>query len=142
MKINFPKDHNYLTCYWIVELNTRLNCARDFKRAIAITVMVVATPMAMEISEDSRKMQELIPVYEFSHVKYWDENQNPRCSDKSRLCWRFTNGGKYQFGDTCHFNHIRTERESVSLSVINVTGNGQMQQQKEMPWRTKQVDVD
>lgn len=80
---------------------------------------------------------ELIGVDEGSRVKYWDEDQNPRCSEKTKLCWKFMNGEKCQFGDRCQFNHIRTERKSVSISVVNVAGNGQMQQHKPTPWKTR-----
>ncbi|KAL4583971.1 hypothetical protein LXL04_008559 [Taraxacum kok-saghyz] len=78
-----------------------------------------------------------IALDEASRVKYMDENQNPRCSDKSRLCWRFMNGEKCQFGDKCHFYHIKTERKSDVISVLDVAGSGGMQQHKQTPWRTK-----
>ncbi|XP_023760445.1 zinc finger CCCH domain-containing protein 39 [Lactuca sativa] len=83
------------------------------------------------------KWQELTALDGASRIKYLDENQNPKCSDRSRLCWRVMNGDKCQFGDKCHFNHIKTERESAVISVLNVAGRSEMQQQKKTPWRTK-----
>lgn len=74
------------------------------------------------------KRQELIAV---------DENQNPRCNDKSKSCRRFMNAEKCQFGDRYSFNHIKTERTSVAISILNVDGNGEMQQRKQIPWRTR-----
>ncbi|KAK9054674.1 hypothetical protein SSX86_025753 [Deinandra increscens subsp. villosa] len=66
-----------------------------------------------------------------------EESKNPRCSQKTKLCWRFVNGEKCQFGDKCHFIHAKSVRTSAAISILNVDENGEMQQRKQLPWRTK-----
>ncbi|KAI3671537.1 hypothetical protein L1987_87275 [Smallanthus sonchifolius] len=66
-----------------------------------------------------------------------DEIKIPRCSEKTKFCWRFMNGEICPFGDKCHFIHMKTERTIAAMSILNVDESCEMQQRKQLPWRTK-----
>ncbi|KAD2806171.1 hypothetical protein R6Q59_028820 [Mikania micrantha] len=63
--------------------------------------------------------------------------ENPRSSEKAKLCWRFMYGAKCEFGDKCHFLHVKPGRTNAAVSFLNVDENGDMLQQKQYPWKTK-----
>lgn len=55
-----------------------------------------------------------------------DEKTNPRCNERTRFCWRYMSGERCQYGEKCHFIHVKSDGE-----------NDEMVNRKVLRWRTK-----
>ncbi|KAJ0436547.1 putative transcription factor C3H family [Helianthus annuus] len=60
-------------------------------------------------------IQELKGFQKPRQVIVVDENKKVLSNSNPRLCWRFMNGEKCQYGDKCHFIHVRDEGTNVLL---------------------------
>ncbi|KAF5758164.1 putative transcription factor C3H family [Helianthus annuus] len=60
-------------------------------------------------------IQELKGFQKPQQVIAVDEDKKVVSNSNPRLCWRFMNGEKCQYGDKCHFIHVRDEGTNVLL---------------------------